>query len=49
MEEYDRTENPAALGWTFETLRQYHHALREDLDEVIRIREYGQPIVDGKP
>ena len=42
MEEYDRTENPTALAWTFEALREYHEALRENPDEVIM-----QP--DGSP
>ena len=35
MEEYDRTENTAALGWWFETLREYQKALRKNPDEVI--------------
>ena len=35
MEEYDRTENPLALAWAFETLREYHKAIRENPDEVI--------------
>ncbi len=42
MEEYDRTENPLALAWAFETLREYHKASRENPDEVIM-----QP--DGSP
>lgn len=36
MDEYDRTENPIALGWRFETLREYHMVMREDSNEIIR-------------
>ena len=42
MEEYDRTDNTTALAWTFEALREYHKARRENPDEVIM-----QP--DGSP
>ena len=35
MEEYDRTENTAALGVAFDALREYHKALRENPDEVM--------------
>ena len=37
MEEYDRTENPVALGLAFDHLREYHRILREEnLDEIKR-------------
>lgn len=43
MEEYDRTENPVALGRAFDTLREYHRILREEnLDELVR-RSDGTP------
>ena len=47
MEKYDRTENPVALGWAFETLRQYHHVLREDPNEVIKNSD-GTPVKSRK-
>ena len=43
MEEYDRTENPAALGYAFDALREYHRILREEnLDEIKR-KSNGKP------
>ena len=37
MEEYDRTENPVALGRAFDAVREYHRILREEnLDELAR-------------
>lgn len=46
MEEYDQTENPAALGWAFETLREYHRIMREEnLDESITLPD-GTPGVE---
>ena len=47
MEEYNRTENPVALGWAFETLRHYHHVLREDPNEVIKNSD-GTPVKSRK-
>ena len=44
MEEYDRTENPLALGWAFETLREYHRVMRKDPNEV-RLRSNGEPVM----
>ncbi len=44
MEECDRTENPLALAWAFETLREYHQARRENPDEVM-LRSDGTPVM----
>ena len=60
MEEYDRTENPVALGLAFDHLREYHRILwEENLDELVRRadgtpakqRVRGDPITlsDGSP
>ena len=35
VEEYDRTENPAALGLAFEILREYYKAARKNQEDVI--------------
>ena len=52
MEEYDRTENPLALGYAFDHLREYHRILREEnLDELVRNSD-GTPVmrlVSGDP
>ena len=43
MEEYDRTENPVALGYAFDALREYHRILLwENLDE-IKMKSNGKP------
>lgn len=43
MEEYDRTENPVALGRAFDALREYHRILLwENLDEIKR-KSNGEP------
>ena len=43
MEEYDRTENPVALGVAFDALREYHRILLwENLDE-IKMKSNGKP------
>ena len=52
MEEYDRTENPAALARAFDALREYHRILREENLDEIKMRPNGKPVmrrVRGEP